>query len=77
MPPERMCIACRSKAEQRSFFRIRSRSAEESGRSAYVCRTSQCVAAACQGTRFSRAFRRAVAPEELARIRETLACQLN
>lgn len=83
--PERTCIACRSKQEQSSLFRISLDRNNRLGviergssfaRSAYVCPASSCIETAIQKGRFDRALRRKLSAEDVRTIKSDLECKL-
>jgi len=62
--PERMCVGCRQRFEQRLLLRVQRRSDGElrivegqpSGRSAYLCRSGECWRLATRKNGLARAF---------------------
>ena len=63
--PERMCVGCRQRFDQRHLLRVQRRSDGELrvvegqpyGRSAYLCRSSECWRMATRKNGLARAFR--------------------
>lgn len=80
--PQRSCIACRTKGDQTSFWRISARTLSfiangpSDGRSAYICPQAACLDAALSKGRLSRALRQALDNDHLERLRRDLACKL-
>lgn len=81
--PERTCVACRAKRERSDLLRVARRpdgtvaadpEGKAPGRGAYVCRRAGCVAEA--QPRLSRALRRPLTDEDLARLREEMERQI-
>jgi len=80
--PQRTCVSCRHKGDQRSFWRL-GRDTEGrlgawtgAGRSAYICKTTACLEAAMSKGRLDRALKGQVNPAERAAIHEALRCEL-
>lgn len=80
--PQRTCISCRRKDDQRNFWRV-ARAADGRisewaghGRSAYICQTTACLEAAISKGRLERALKGHVNPAERAAIYEVLRCKL-
>lgn len=80
--PERTCIACKRKSDQGFFWRvarnIEGRVAlwEGLGRSAYICKTKECLEAALSKGRLERALKGTVSSEDRRVLREELICKL-
>lgn len=79
---ERTCIACKRKTDQVSFWRV-ARNLEGRvamwnglGRSAYICKTSECLEGAMAKGRLERALRGSVSNEDKRVLREELICKL-
>ncbi|HOK53811.1 MAG TPA: YlxR family protein [Armatimonadota bacterium] len=79
--PIRTCIACRSSDDKKELLRI-VRSADgtieidptgkKPGRGAYVCRSTECVAAAVKRKGFERALRTAVPVELIDQLKKAV-----
>lgn len=80
--PQRTCVACRCKRDQDTFLRLAREPSGEvhvwtgTGRSAYVCRSADCVAAAFQKGRLERALRARLTEERRNGLRKELECKL-
>src|SRR4051812_24998059 len=87
---QRTCVTCRRKEDQGSFFRVsrdadsngtggrvglwKGRERNRRGRSAYICRTADCVNAAMSKGRLDRALKGKVMDEERLALQEVLLC---
>jgi predicted RNA-binding protein YlxR (DUF448 family) len=76
--PIRMCVACRSTGDKKGLLRlVRGAAGEVSidptgkkpGRGAYICRSSECVAAALKKKGFERALRTTVSAELIEEVK--------
>lgn len=76
--PERMCVACRKRAEKEALLRVVKDkngvlmvdlTGKAEGRGAYVCAEEACVAAAEKKSCLSRAFKMRVEGEIYERLR--------
>jgi len=80
--PLRTCIACRSKNEQGSYFRVgRTQDASialwsGTGRSAYICRRPECLKSAFEKGRLERALKGPVRGESREALYVELVCKL-
>ncbi len=77
--PERRCIACRRSFPQPDLIRIVSTpeglklwEKGLSGRSCYICKSSECVEKAFEKNCFARSFRKEVKRSELAELRKRI-----
>jgi len=79
---ERTCIACKRKSDQASFWRVarefegRVTLWKGHGRSAYICKSLECLEAGMAKGRLERALRGAVSNEDKRVLREELICKL-
>ena len=83
--PIRTCIGCRKKSHPRELLRI-SRHPEKGvivvesgaapGRSAYLCRTAECIEAGLSKSRLSRSLKTPLSPNEIEAIQKELICKL-
>ncbi len=81
--PQRSCIACRRKDDPATFFRV-SRLAGGRvviwgpgvfGRSAYLCRTEECLGRGLS-KRLTNSLRTGASPAEIETLRKELECKL-
>src|SRR5687767_2101033 len=83
--PQRTCIVCRRKGDQRSFLRIARGSDGEltlivagapTGRSAYVCESEECTKGVLAKDRLARALRKPVSAEDREGLERKFLCKL-
>ncbi len=82
--PERTCIGCRRKDDQSSFLRVSRESGGRVivcekggvGRSAYICRSAECVESALAKEKLARALRTSVEGAYKTKLKEELVCKL-
>jgi predicted RNA-binding protein YlxR (DUF448 family) len=78
--PQRTCIVCKQKGDQKSFLRIardqegilRVDGKTRRGRSAYVCHERKCKEEASKKGRVGRALKANPAPEELEKLQQEM-----
>lgn len=82
--PQRTCIGCKRKGDQKSFLRV-SRGpggrvvifgVDGAGRSAYICSNEGCIEAALTKERLARALRVTLADARKSELKEELVCKL-
>jgi predicted RNA-binding protein YlxR (DUF448 family) len=73
--PQRMCLACRTRAPQEQLVRIRRRNDSWAvndpgapGRSAYWCGQSACLDKLLHGSRLAHALKAEISPEDKAAL---------
>ena len=82
--PERTCIGCKRKGDQDSFLRVSRDSGGRVvvcekggiGRSAYMCRSAECIEAALSKERLARATRATLGEADKLGLKEELVCKL-
>ena len=82
--PQRTCIGCRRKGDQKSFLRVSRATGGRAlllgagavGRSAYFCQTEPCIEAGLQKGRLERSLKGAVTQEEREQLKNELLCKL-
>ncbi len=83
--PIRTCIGCRGKFEQATLFRIAktendrlelNETGSSKGRSAYMCKTLECVEQALRKDALARTLRTPVSAQSKKDLEEILRCKL-
>ena len=83
--PERTCIACRRKDHPSAFFRVSNQrtqgpvlieSGAAPGRSAYLCRSIECVENGLAKGKLARSLKTAISAEQTEAIKKELICKL-
>lgn len=82
--PQRTCIGCKRKGDQRSFLRVSRESGGRVvicekggiGRSAYICAVESCLEAALTKDRLGRMLKAVVTEAQKAELKEELVCKL-
>jgi predicted RNA-binding protein YlxR (DUF448 family) len=82
--PERMCSGCRERKNKKELIRVvrdpegcifLDDTGKKSGRGAYICKDSKCLAAARKAKRLERSLKAAIPPEVYAALEGELATE--